>query len=97
MFLRVPHDSTTLSTGKCVKLAPCFFGHFTVLKHIGSSAYHFELPADIKVHPVFHASHLKELFGFDNNSVSIKTVVTLEDLSSKPHRLERILDSKTKR
>ena len=40
---------------------------------------------------------LKELLGYDDNLVSIKTIDTFENLSSKPHKPERILDSKTKR
>ena len=63
VFLFVPHDSMTLSTGKCFKLASCFFGPFTALKHVGSSAYIFKLPAGIKVHPVFHVRN------FDDNLV----------------------------
>ena len=78
VFLFVPHDSTTLSTGNCFKLTSYFFGPFTALKHVGSSAYRFKLPAGIKVHPVFHVSHLKELLDFDDNLVSIKTLVTLQ-------------------
>ena len=37
----------------------------------------------------------KELLGFDDNSVSIVTLVTLEDLIFKPHRQKIILDLKT--
>ena len=66
-----------------------WYGPFAVLKRIGSSPYHLDLPPDIKVYLIFHVSLLKELLGSGDNSVSL---VTLEDLSSKPHRLERILD-----
>jgi hypothetical protein len=97
VFLHIPHDSTTLSTGKCAKLAPRFCGPFTVLKRIGSSAYCLDFPANIKIHPVFHVSRLKELLGSHDNPVSTQTLVTLEDLASKPHMPERILNSRTKR
>ena len=53
VFLRVPHDSMTLSTGKYVKLAPHFCGPFIILKHIGSSAYCLNLQASIKIHLSF--------------------------------------------
>ena len=33
VFLRVPHDFTTLSKDKCAILRPCFCGPFTILKH----------------------------------------------------------------
>ena len=80
MFIRVPRDSTKLSTGKCAKLAPCFCGPFTIVKHIDSSAYHLHLLASIQVHLVFHVCFLKELLGSNDNFVSIKTLVTFEDL-----------------
>ena len=96
VFLHVPHNSTTLSMGKCTKLAPRFCGPFRVLKHIGSSAYHLNLPTHIKIHPVFHASHLKELLGSEDNPVSTKTLVNFEHLASKPHMPDKILDSRIK-
>ena len=36
--LCMPHDSPTLSTGKCAKLAPHYFGPFLVLKRNSSFA-----------------------------------------------------------
>ena len=44
----------------------------------------------------FHVSCLKELLGSSNNTVTITTLVTSEELSSKPHVPERIFDVKTK-
>ena len=97
VFLCVPHNSKTLSTGKCAKLAPRFCEPFIVFKHIGSSAYRLTLPYGVEIHLVFHdISHLKELLGFGNNTITTKTLVTSEDLASKPHILERILDVKMK-
>ena len=93
MFLCVSHDSTTLCTCKCAKLTPHFCEPFIVLKRIGSSPYHLDLPPDIKVYLIFHVSLLKELLGSGDNSVSL---VTLEDLSSKPQKLETILNSSIK-
>ena len=61
MFLCVLHNSKTLSTGMCVKLAPRLCGPFIVLERIGSSAYHFALPDGVKIHPIFHVNRLKEL------------------------------------
>ena len=97
MLLRVPHDSTTLCTGKCTKISPRFCGPFKILKCIDPSTYRLNLPTGIKVHYVFHVSRLKELLGVDDNPVSIRNLDTLEYFSSKPHKPERILDSKTKR
>ena len=50
----------------------------------------------VEIHPVFHVSRLKELLGSGNNTVTTETLVTSEELSSKPHVPERILDVKTK-
>ena len=72
-------------TGKCDKLASIF-------SSIGSSVYHLNLQSSIKVHPIFHFSRSKYLLGSEGNLVLTKTLVTFEDLSSKPHKLERILD-----
>ena len=44
----------------------------------------------------FHVSCLKELLGSSNNTVTITTLVTSEELSSKPHVPERIVNVKTK-
>ena len=62
---------------------------------MGSSAYHLALPDGIEIHLVFHVSCLKELLGFGDNTITTQTLVTSEELSSKPHVLERILNVKT--
>ena len=85
-----------MSSSKCATLAPQFCGPFIVLKHIGSSTYRLALPDGVEIHPVFHVSRLKEFLGSNNNTVTTETLVTSEELSTKPHVPERILDVKTK-
>ena len=85
-----------MSTGKCAKFAPQFCGPFTFLKRIGSSTYRLALPDGVEIHPVFHVSRLKQLLGSGDNTVTTETLVTSEELSTKPHAPERILDVKTK-
>ena len=63
---------------------------------MGSSAYHLNLPTNIKIHPVFHVSRLKGLLGSDDNQVSTKTLANFEDLASKPHMPDKILNSRIK-
>ena len=58
--------------------------------------YFISLPNDLEIHTILNVSHLKELLGFDNNTVTTKTFVTFEDLASKPHVPKKILDVKTK-
>jgi hypothetical protein len=64
VFLRLqPYKKTSLKVEHCQKLAPKFYGPYTVLKHVGSVAYQLALPSQSKLHPVFHVSCLKKVIG----------------------------------
>jgi hypothetical protein len=64
VFLRLqPYKQTSLKSEHCQKLAPKFYGPYTVLKRVGQVAYQLSLPSQSKLHPVFHVSCLKKVIG----------------------------------
>ena len=60
VYLKVKAKRSSLSLGRCRKLAIRFCGPFEILAKRGSVAYELALPAHIKVHNVFHSSLLKK-------------------------------------
>jgi hypothetical protein len=64
VFLRLqPYKQTSLKAEQCQKLAPKFYGPYTVLKRVGQVTYQLDLPSQSKLHPVFHVSCLKKVIG----------------------------------
>jgi hypothetical protein len=56
-----PYKKTSLKDDHCQKLAPKFYGPYTVLKHVGQVAYQLALPSHSKLHPIFHVSYLNKV------------------------------------
>jgi len=56
VWLRRKHIRTTRPSNK---LDPKQIGPYTILKKVGSRVYKLDLPATVKIHPVFHISLLK--------------------------------------
>ena len=60
VYLKVKEKRSSLSLGRCGKLAPRFCGPFEILAKRGAVAYELALPTHIRFHNVLHASLLKK-------------------------------------
>jgi hypothetical protein len=60
VYLKVKARKSSLKLGNCAKLAPRFCGHLEILAQIGPIAYKLALPANLRIHNVFHVSLLKK-------------------------------------
>ena len=92
VFLKVPENSTSLQTGSVSKLSLGFCGPFKILNKVEQVAYKLELPAQSKVHPIFHVSRVhKRLIG-QERPVETSMLVEYTKPLILPHELERVLD-----
>jgi hypothetical protein len=64
VFLRFqPYKKNSLKVDHFQKLAPKFYGPYTVLKCVGQVAYQLAFPRNSKLHPIFHVFYLKKVIG----------------------------------
>jgi hypothetical protein len=59
VYLKFKARRSSLNLGNCAKLAPRFCGPFKILARIGPVVHQLALPANLKIHNVFHVSLLK--------------------------------------
>jgi hypothetical protein len=60
IYLKVNSRKSSLKLGNCARMAPRFCGPFEILARIGPVAYQIALPANLRIHNVFHVSLLKK-------------------------------------
>jgi Chromo (CHRromatin Organisation MOdifier) domain len=76
----------------CDKLLPRYEGPFRVEALVGTVAYKLELPADYKVHPVFHVSLLKSWKGKVDEAEEAAPAPAYFNRGEPFYTLERIVD-----
>jgi hypothetical protein len=60
VYLKVKARKSSLKLGNCAKMTPRFCGPFEILARMGPIAYQLALPANLRIHNVFHVSLLKK-------------------------------------
>ena len=66
---------SSLSLGKCTKLAPRYCRPFQILAKIGPMAYQLDLPANIHVYNVFHVSLLKKYVHYSKHVIDWNAIL----------------------
>ena len=66
--MKVKAKWSSLSLGRCGKLAPVLCGPFEIMAKKGLVAYELALPAHVRVYNVFHASLLNK-YAYDTKHV----------------------------
>nr|KYP45931.1 hypothetical protein KK1_032491 [Cajanus cajan] len=84
LVLLQPYRQSSVSQGRHHKLCKRFYGPFPVLERVGQVAYRVGLPAESRIHPVFHISVLKL---FQGQMVSQTHDLLASSFDNKPIKL----------
>ncbi|XP_026439674.1 uncharacterized protein LOC113338474 [Papaver somniferum] len=88
-----PYRQSSVSLRINLKLAAKYYGPYSVLQKIGLASYKPQLPAEARIHPVFHVSQLKKQTGVSHtHSPTLPTLETEGQILVIP---AAVLDSRT--
>lgn len=80
-----PYIQTFMALRKNFKLSARYYGPFPVIQKVVQVAYKLKLPPSSKIHPVFHASQLKQKLGVAASTIpSLPLVDSDEEIILKP-------------
>jgi hypothetical protein len=104
VYLRLqPYRQMTVAHRRSLKLAPRFYGPFSIVRKVGEVAYELDLPTESRVHPVFHVSQLKLKLGstvfpvpklppVDSHGVFRPEPAEVLDRRSRPHNHRALVE-----
>ena len=86
--------------GRAPKLCSTFIGPFKIKQVLSALTYELELPSNLRIHPVFHISHLK-LYKQSTSFESTRPLIDhrppaelLQDTKEEVYEIERILNKR---